>query len=58
MMGTYIEQSKKMFLQMQEQIESQTRSMFSGFQFPNYNLGAEGGKPETSPTPGSGSSTK
>jgi hypothetical protein len=25
-----------MFMQMQEQIESQTRGMFSGFQFPNF----------------------
>ncbi|MBL8447222.1 MAG: polyhydroxyalkanoate synthesis repressor PhaR [Zoogloeaceae bacterium] len=43
MMGTYIEQSKKMFLQMQEQIESQTRNMFSGFQFPSYAIGKESG---------------
>jgi polyhydroxyalkanoate synthesis repressor PhaR len=35
-MGAYVEQSKKMFDQMQEQIESQTRNMFSGFPFPNY----------------------
>jgi polyhydroxyalkanoate synthesis repressor PhaR len=58
MMGTYIEQSKKMFLQMQEQIESQTRNMFSGFQFPNYNVGAEGGKADGTPVPGSGTGTK
>jgi polyhydroxyalkanoate synthesis repressor PhaR len=36
MMGAYMEQSKNMFMQMQEQIESQTRNMFSGFQFPNF----------------------
>lgn len=36
MMGTYMEQSKKMFMQMQEQIESQTRTLFAGFQFPGY----------------------
>ena len=36
MMGAYIEQSKKMFSQMQEQVESQTRNLFSGFQFPNF----------------------
>lgn len=36
MMGAYVEQSKKMFQQMQEQLESQTRNMFSGFQFPSY----------------------
>ncbi len=40
MMGAYIEQSKKMFTQMQEQVESQTRNLFSGFQFPNYGAGA------------------
>ncbi len=43
MMGAYIEQSKKMFMQMQEQIESQTRNIFSGFQFPSFP--APGGKP-------------
>ncbi len=36
LMGAYTEQSKKMFMQMQEQIESQTRNIFSGFQFPNF----------------------
>ena len=32
-MGSYLEQSKDMFVQMQEQIESQTRNLFSGFPF-------------------------
>ena len=41
-MGTYVEQSKKMFQQMQEQIESQTRNIFTGFQFPNYGRGEPG----------------
>jgi polyhydroxyalkanoate synthesis repressor PhaR len=36
MMGAYMEQSKKMFMQMQEQIQSQTRTLFSGFQFPGF----------------------
>jgi len=36
MMGAYMEQSKKMLTQMQDQMESQTRNLFSGFQFPNY----------------------
>ena len=31
MMSTYIEQSKNMFVQMQENMQNQTRSMFSGF---------------------------
>lgn len=30
MMGNYIEQSKNMFMQMQEQMQNQTRSMFGG----------------------------
>jgi hypothetical protein len=33
MMGAYMEQSKKMYAQMQEQLDSQTRNLFSGFQF-------------------------
>ncbi len=34
-MGSYMEQSKNMFMQMQEQMQSQTRSMFgNGFVFP------------------------
>lgn len=41
MMGAYVEQSKKMFQQMQEQLESQTRNMFTGFQFPSYGKSGE-----------------
>ncbi len=48
MMGAYVEQSKKMFIQMQEQIESQTRNLFTGLKLPNFNIGggtsAEEGK--------------
>lgn len=47
-MGTYVDQSKKMFDQMQEQIESQTRNMFAGFPFPKYPHG-EGEEPKHSP---------
>jgi polyhydroxyalkanoate synthesis repressor PhaR len=36
MMNAYIEQSKKLFMQMQEQIQNQTRTIFSGFQFPAF----------------------
>ncbi len=48
MMGAYVDQSKKMFEQMQEQLESQTRNMFSGFQFPNY---AKTGEEKAAPSP-------
>lgn len=43
MMGAYVDQSKKMFEQMQEQLESQTRNMFTGFKFPNYGVPGEEG---------------
>src|SRR5690606_1630785 len=41
MMGAYVDQSKKMFEQMQQQLESQTRNMFTGFKFPNYGAAGE-----------------
>jgi polyhydroxyalkanoate synthesis repressor PhaR len=34
MMTSYIEQSKNIFVQMQENMQNQTRSMFGGFPFP------------------------
>lgn len=34
MMSTYIEQSQKMFQQMQDSLQEQTKKMFSGFAFP------------------------
>ena len=36
MMTAYMDQSQKMFHQMQEQMQGQARNMFSGFQFPNF----------------------
>jgi len=57
MMGTYVEQSKKMFQQMQEQVENQTRNMFTGFQFPTQFSAPYGGgtvKGEDTPSSSSG----
>ncbi len=34
MMGNYLEQSKNLFVQMQEQMQAQTRNMFQNFPFP------------------------
>ena len=34
MMGTYVEQSQKMFQQMQDSIQEQTKKVFAGFTFP------------------------
>jgi len=36
LMQAYMEQSQKMFAQFQEQMQSQARNMFSGFQFPGF----------------------
>ncbi|MFN4329960.1 MAG: polyhydroxyalkanoate synthesis repressor PhaR [Limnobacter sp.] len=35
MMSNYIDQSKNMFVQMQDQFQNQTRNLFSNFGFPN-----------------------
>ncbi|HLW05261.1 MAG TPA: polyhydroxyalkanoate synthesis repressor PhaR [Azoarcus sp.] len=35
-MGAYLDQSRKMFEQMQQQIDNQTRNMFAGFSFPGF----------------------
>jgi polyhydroxyalkanoate synthesis repressor PhaR len=36
LVSAYLEQSRNVFLQMQEQLQNQTRSMFSGFAFPGF----------------------
>jgi len=42
MMTAYMDQSKIMFQQMQDQLQNQTRNMFTGFQFnPNEKAGSE-----------------
>jgi polyhydroxyalkanoate synthesis repressor PhaR len=43
LMQTYMEQSQKMFAQLQEQMTSQSRNMFTGFTFPGF---PPGGKPD------------
>ena len=41
MMQTYMDQSQKMFAQMQEQMDSQSRNMFTGFTIPGFPPGAK-----------------
>ena len=41
LMQTYMEQSQKMFAQLQEQMTSQSRNMFSGFNFPGFPAGTK-----------------
>jgi polyhydroxyalkanoate synthesis repressor PhaR len=36
LVSAYLEQSRNVFLQMQEQLQNQTRTMFSGFPFPGF----------------------
>jgi len=36
LISTYMDQSRSMFMQMQEQLQNQTRNMFSGLAFGNY----------------------
>lgn len=58
MMGAYVDQSKKMFEQMQEQLESQTRNMFTGFKFPSYGVPADDAPAAARPAPDKSGSHK
>jgi polyhydroxyalkanoate synthesis repressor PhaR len=49
LMGRYLEQSAHAFLEMQQQLQQQTRNLFSGFPFPNFGAGAP---PGAAPSPG------
>lgn len=50
LMGSYLEQSANAFLEMQQQLQQQTRSLFGGFPFPNF--GGAANKSETPQEPG------
>jgi len=41
LMQAYMEQSQKMFAQFQEQVQSQARNMFTGFNFPGFQAGQQ-----------------
>ena len=55
-MSRYLEQSANAFMEMQQQLQSQTRNMFGGFQFPGFPgmPGAAGAKPGGEPDKGGG----
>jgi polyhydroxyalkanoate synthesis regulator protein len=36
MLGNYLEQSAKLFMDMQQRMQDQTRGMFAAFPFPNF----------------------
>ena len=41
LISTYMDQSRNMFMQMQEQLQNQTRNMFTGFPFPGFAPGSK-----------------
>jgi len=54
MMTSYIEQSKNMFVQMQEQMQTQAKSMFNTFPFPTPGTAGAG---TTTATPATSTAT-
>jgi hypothetical protein len=50
-MGRYLEQSASAFLEMQQQLQQQTRNLFTNFPFPNFG----GVAPQNPEAPSSGS---
>jgi polyhydroxyalkanoate synthesis repressor PhaR len=56
LMSRYLEQSANAFMEMQQQLQNQTRNIFGSFQFPNF--GAAAGKSATEPEKGGGSDNK
>ncbi len=53
LVSAYLEQSRNVFLQMQEQLQNQTRSMFSGFAFPGFpGMQGFGSQPDDAQQPG------
>jgi polyhydroxyalkanoate synthesis repressor PhaR len=55
LMGSYLEQSANAFMEMQQQLQQQTRNLFSNFPFPNFTGGTAANKPAApEPEPGKG----
>jgi len=55
LVSAYMDQSRKVFLQMQEQLQNQTRNVFSGFTFPGFpgfDAPSTAQEPEDSPRAG------
>jgi polyhydroxyalkanoate synthesis repressor PhaR len=50
LVSAYLEQSRNVFLQMQQQLQNQTRTMFSGFSFPGFpGMPGFGAQPDGAP---------
>src|SRR5215212_5872009 len=55
LMSRYLEQSAGAFMEMQQQLQQQSRNLFGGFPFPNFTAGSE---KKTEPEKGGGSEGK
>ncbi len=51
LISTYMDQSRAMFLQMQQQLQNQTRNMFAGFPFSGFPIPGAPGQPAQSAAP-------
>ena len=49
MLGNYLEQSAKLFIDMQQRMQDQTRGLFSAFPFPNFGAPQESGGDDGKP---------
>ena len=58
LISTYMDQSRNMFMQMQEQLQNQTRTMFSGFPFPGLVPGSKEAATTGAQQPDAGASQK
>jgi polyhydroxyalkanoate synthesis repressor PhaR len=58
LISTYMDQSRNMFVQMQEQLQNQTRTMFSGFPFPGLVPGSKEAATTGAQQPDAGASQK
>src|SRR5215216_2134944 len=56
LMSRYLEQSASAFMEMQQQLQQQSRNLFGGFPFPNFGAGVA--KPGSEPDKGGGSENK
>ena len=57
LMSRYLEQSASAFMEMQQQLQQQSRNLFGGFPFPNFAAGTEK-KPPSEPDKGGGTDDK
>ncbi len=60
MLGNYLEQSAKLFMDMQQRMQDQTRGMFAAFPFPNFGAAQQTGpgRRKEALTPGSAATTR